>query len=162
MERVRWTSMFLSSVLLNRGCGPLQTGRRLHCSHRRDKTVSSPSTQEVGLDLWNRKNKKNLAWRTPIIPIHQREQSSTSSHPFAFPGVSLIRSHSGVQNGDDGPLLDLSSDCSQGAALTHLYTPLVNSLSLSFAACLSTLVSDNHSSLKVIAQGSSEQSRPIH
>lgn len=62
-----------------------------------DKTVSSPSTQDVGLDPWKRKNKEQVAWRTPIIPIHQREQSSTFPRPSAFPGALLIRSHSGVQ-----------------------------------------------------------------
>lgn len=115
-----------------------------------EKTVSSPSTQDVGLDPWNRKNKEQLAWRTPIIPIHQREQSSTSPHPSAFPGAPLIRSHSGVQVWDGGPLLDLSSDCSQGAALTHLNTLLVNSLSLSLLQRVSPSLYQriSHSSLK--------------
>lgn len=53
---------------LNCGCGALQTGRRLHCSHGRDSTVSSPSTQDVGLDLCNSKKKEQPARCTPIIP----------------------------------------------------------------------------------------------
>lgn len=120
---------------LNCGCGALQRGRQLHCSHGRDSTVSSPSTQDVGLDLCNSKKKKkknNLHGAHPLSPINQREQSSTSSHPPAFPGASLIRSHSGVQIWDGGPLLDLSSDCSQGDALTHLNTlSLLQHVSLS-------------------------------
>lgn len=39
-----WTSMFLYSVfqMHNRGCGALQRGRRLHCSHRRRQNCLQP------------------------------------------------------------------------------------------------------------------------
>lgn len=37
--------------LFNRGCGALPAGRQLYCSCRRGNTVSSLSTQDVGMDL---------------------------------------------------------------------------------------------------------------
>lgn len=79
-----------------------------------------------------KKKSNNLHGARPLSPIDQREQSSTSSHPPAFPGASLIRSHSGVQIWDGGPLLDLSSDCSLGDALKRLNTlSLLQHVSLS-------------------------------
>lgn len=53
------------------------------------------------------KKKEQLASHTPITPIIQREQWSTSKHPpFLFPWASALRSHSTVQLWGGGPLLD--------------------------------------------------------
>ncbi|TNM93319.1 hypothetical protein fugu_018721 [Takifugu bimaculatus] len=68
---------------LNCGCGALQTGRRLHCSHGRDSTVSSPSTQDVGLDLCNSKKKKKKeqpSWRTAHYPQSTKENNRAPPH----------------------------------------------------------------------------------
>lgn len=73
---------------LNCGCGALQTGGRPHCSHGRDIAVSSPSTQDVGLDLCHSKGKKKKeqpAWRTPIIPNRPKRTIKHLLTPPCFP-----------------------------------------------------------------------------
>lgn len=72
--------------LLNCGCGALQTGRRLHCSHGRDSTVSSPSTQDVGLDLCNSKKKK----KGTTFTAHAHYPQSTTENNRAPPHIPLL------------------------------------------------------------------------
>lgn len=72
----------LCICVFNRGCGALQTGRQLYCSCSRGNTVSSLSTQDVGLDLLKKKEKRNNQHHThthyPHHPTRTMEHLQTS------------------------------------------------------------------------------------